>query len=788
MLDYDFKNLEKKYLEKNHKIKIERTGKDIYILEMFPYPSGDIHVGHVRNYVIGEVLSNFYSLKNYKVFRPMGWDSFGLPAENASIENGLHPRDWTEKNIANMKKTLQKIGFSYDWSYEISTCDVSYYKHQQRIFIEFFKKGLVSRKKDWVNWDPVLNTVLANEQVDKDGKSWRSGAIVEKRQIEQWFLNISKYSDILLKDLETLEGQWPEKVITMQRNWIGKSEGFILKFQLYDKNFEMDIFTTRPETVFGCNFLVTSPKSDIARKINSRAVEEFESNPTEISSKIIGYAINSYNKRKIPIYFVDYVLENYGTGIVMGVGSEDERDRNFAIERSIENIEIIKNELLINSEFLNGLTAENARKKISENLEKKYFYKLKDWCLSRQRYWGCPIPIIYCEKCGIVIDENLPVELPRNVEISGTGNPLKFSTWLHRECPKCGGKAQRETDTMDTFVDSSWYFLRFPNAQDGENAIINPKPVDIYLGGIEHAILHLLYARFFTKALHDMNIVPFVEPFKKLVTQGMICHETYEGKDSKKYYFPKEVSEKNGIFYAGNEEVIKGPIIKMSKSKKNVIDPHEIMETFGSDSLKMFVISDSPVIKDFEWNTNSLKGCFRFLQTIWDKILNIKDKIDRNFYCGDENFSSSIAENMISIQEQIEKINLNSYIAQIRIFAKNFDLFTEKSSKNGVLEVLENFLIAIWMICPAISSELYSLLFNGNIENCSWPTLTLEKKEIAKIIFQINGKKKIILEIPVMKEGETVGFLISILQTQFNIKEFSKYFYVPNKLINFIVN
>jgi len=640
MENYNPKVIESKwqdYFDKNNIFKTKKNfNKKFYCLEMFPYPSGNIHMGHVRNYTLGDVVANYKRLNGYNVLHPMGWDAFGLPAENAAIQNNLHPKDWTLKNISTMKLQLKRLGLSIDWDKEISTCDEKYYKHQQILFSVFFKKGIVYKKKSYVNWDPIDNTVLANEQVI-DGKGWRSGAVIEKKELNQWFLNITKYSDQLLTSLDHLTG-WPEKVRLMQKNWIGKSEGCEISFVSDFKDTKIKVFTTRPDTIFGASFIAISPDHPFTKSFEDQ--KDFK-NFKEIALKNIGtessiskneklgfktpfFAFHPFLNKKLPIYVANFILMDYGTGAIFGCPAHDQRDLEFAKKYNLEIIPVVSSEksksinikdeayigdgYIINSDFLNNLTIENAKKNIINKIKEKKIgnsktvYRLKDWGISRQRYWGCPIPIMYREdgKILLVPEKDLPVELPKDIDFSKPGNPLEnHPTWKYTKCPETGMKAIRETDTLDTFVDSSWYFLRFCSPKEIEkpfniNEVNYWMPVDQYIGGVEHAILHLLYSRFFTLALQDEFKLKISEPFKNLFTQGMVCHPTFKTEKGK-WVFPKEVIENDGSYFLANKEkVLKGDSQAMSKSKKNIIDPDDIIKIYGADTVRWFILSDSP--------------------------------------------------------------------------------------------------------------------------------------------------------------------------------------------------
>ena len=643
--------------------KIDPEKPKYYVLEMFPYPSGKIHMGHVRNYAMGDVIARYKKSKGFNVLHPMGWDAFGMPAENAAMEKKVHPRTWTESNIKDMKEQLRPMGLSIDWSKELATCDPDYYAKQQSLFIDMEKSGLVSRKISKVNWDPVDMTVLANEQV-VDGRGWRSGALVERKELTQWFFNISNYSEELLKGLDALK-EWPEKVRTMQSNWIGKSSGAEITFSIKNSTTEfknIKVYTTIPDTIFGMSFLAISPNHPIAVNLSKRnkslnnfciecqnnltseeTLETAEKKGIDTGIKVEHPFIRD---KKIPVFIANFIVMDYGTGAVFGCPAHDQRDFDFAKKYNLEilqvfepeNVEmnevILKNSAIlgegrmINSEFLNGKTTLEARKIVCNQLEKKGAgiektnYRLRDWGISRQRYWGCPIPMIHCEKCGLVAEkkENLPILLPEDIEFDRPGNPLeRHRDWMKTFCPKCDSIAKRETDTMDTFVDSSWYFLRFTAPKDpkpiNKEAIDYWMNVDQYIGGIEHAILHLLYSRFFSRAMVKTGHLheKFKEPFNALFTQGMVCHETYRD-GLGQWLSPEEVyHEKSGEIrkISDNSKVTKGASTKMSKSKRNVVDPKDIIEQYGADTARWFVLSDSPPERDIEWTESGVEAAWR---------------------------------------------------------------------------------------------------------------------------------------------------------------------------------
>ena len=689
--------------------------KKFYVLEMFPYPSGNIHMGHLRNYTIGDVIARYYKANDYNVLHPMGWDSFGMPAENAAIENNLNPKAWTEKNILNMKKQLKSIGLAIDWNREISTCDERYYKHQQKLFIDLFRAGFIYKKDSFVNWDPVDKTVLANEQVI-DGKGWRSGAEVERKKLSQWFLKISDFSKDLYDDLKKLE-DWPEKVKTMQKNWIGLSHGAEINFNVDNEDINISVYTTRPETIFGATFIALSVEHDLSELYKERPeFQEFLKNCRKIearkgdeklSFKTNFFVKHPFLKKNIPVFFTNYILIGYGTGAIFGCPAHDKRDFEFAKKNNLEIISVIesqkKNELpyceidssskIINSDFLNGLDPLDARKKIIEHLEKlnigkgKTDFRLRDWGISRQRFWGCPIPIIYREdgKILTVDEEDLPIKLPESISFDKGGNPLdNHLEWKNTYCKKTGLKALRETDTLDTFFDSSWYYLRFCSPQKinkpfDEKDINYWMPVDHYIGGIEHAILHLLYSRFFSKALKKCSYRIPDEPFKKLVTQGMVCHETFSDHEGKWVEPSKVLKKREGLFYStdnGLIELKKGRSEKMSKSKKNVIDPDQIIKNYGADTARLFMISDSPPERDLEWSDDGIKATYKFLKKLFEHLisdLSFKPSLDskeiKNMNNDDKESFNLTQKTIFNYSNDISNYRFNTAVAKLREFS-----------------------------------------------------------------------------------------------------------------------
>ena len=815
--------------------KITCSKKKYYILEMFPYPSGKIHMGHVRNYTLGDVLARFYKLNDYNVLHPMGWDSFGMPAENAAIENKLNPKSWTYQNIEKMRSQLASMGLSIDWNREISTSSPDYYKHQQKFFIDLYKNGLAYKKDSFVNWDPVDNTVLANEQVI-DGKGWRSGVNVVSKKLSQWFFKISKFSNELLSDLDSLDN-WPSKVKVMQKNWIGVSEGVEIKFSLTNEKSFINVFTTRPETIFGASFIALAINHPLSKKYSTlKSFNEF-SNKCKISSSSeeslstsekIGYdsmlfANHPFVKGiKLPIYFANFVLMDYGTGAIFGCPAHDERDFEFAKRynlpvrkvisknTSIENIS--DQGFMVNSDFLDGIEVKSAKELITKKIEtqkigkRKTSFRLRDWGVSRQRYWGCPIPIMYREDGEIItVPENeLPVILPDDVDFSKGGNPLSnHPTWKYAKCPSTGMKAIRETDTLDTFVDSSWYFLRFCSPKNENSgfdidAVNYWMPVDQYVGGIEHAILHLLYSRFFVRALNACSYKIPKEPFKSLLTQGMVCHETFKTKDSQ-WVEPKDVIKKDKKYYnLNNIEIFKGRSEKMSKSKKNIIDPEGIITKYGADTARLFMMSDSPPERDLEWSDEGAKAIFRYLNKIYLYLYENDFKFtDSNDFKMEK--EDIYYDNLIFLHMTIEKYTndivnqrFNSSVARLREISNK--LFSLKYSNNKDFNDFSwsIYLRLIFLFTPHFSEEL--ACFGGlktGLSNTSWPQINKSylNKEQVKLVVQINGKKKIILNVPSNSDQDTV---IKILKEKeeinsFLLKEPIKTIYIKNKIINFVV-
>ena len=802
---------------KQHDTDVHDTSKPkYYVLSMFPYPSGKLHMGHVRNYAITDVIARYKKMQGYNVLHPMGWDSFGLPAENAAIQNGVPPKGWTFDNIANMQKELKSLGLMYDWNREIYTCREDYYKWTQWLFLYLYKQGLAYKKEAPVNWDPVDQTVLANEQVI-DGKSWRSGALVEKRNMSQWFFKITEYADDLLDGIANLDG-WPDRVKSMQANWIDRSIGANITFKIkgYDEDFT--VFTTRPDTIYGATFCTLAPEHPLLARIvtpeQRDAVDAYKAsvkNMSDIERSSLtrektgvftgAYAVNPYTQAEIPIWASDYVLMEYGTGAVMAVPAHDERDFAFAGKFGLDVAEVVRpknkgNEpytleeaytdegVLINSEEFDGLANVEAKEAIVEKgvrdgyASKKVHYRLRDWLVSRQRYWGSPIPMIHCDDCGVVpVPENdLPVVLPEDVAFSGAGgSPLsKHDAWLNVPCPSCGKAAKRETDTMDTFVCSSWYYLRYVDPHN-DKAIFDADlvnqwlPVDQYVGGVEHAILHLLYSRFFTKALHRGGLINFDEPFKNLLTQGMVLKE-------------------------GS---------KMSKSKGNIVSPVEIIQEYGADAARFFILSDSPPAADFDWKDSAVEGCYKFLRRVWQSIVTHKDAIDFSLEVpayasleGDTRHLYQESNKAIAgvTQDLDEGFQFNTIMAKLRAFANVFAKYTPTSPKDAVFShAVASFLKLSAPITPHFSEELWQKLGGtGSVHLQSWSMVdsdALVADEVT-VVFQVNGKLRDKASVAFDTEKDTIEALAKAspsVQKFLDGMSIVKVIVVPNKLVNIVV-
>ena len=810
-MEYNFIDIEEKWQENWEQSSLfcvdENSKKPkYYILEMFPYPSGKIHMGHVRNYTIGDVSARYKRSRGFNVLHPMGWDAFGMPAENAAIKNKIHPREWTYKNIESMKKQLIRMGLSYDWSREIKTCDNDYFVHEQKFFLELYKEGLAYKKESFVNWDPVDKTVLANEQVI-EGKGWRSGAVVEQKKLSQWFLKITDFAEDLLKGLNQLEN-WPKKVLSMQENWIGKSIGATIKFQINNSENFIEVFTTRPDTIFGASFIGLSADHNISINLSKDNKEIFEfiklckqTGTTNIelekAEKIgidTGLTVkHPFTEKEIPVYIANFILLNYGTGAIFGCPAHDQRDFEFAKKYNLEIKQVVskdKNEDLleaytgmgkmINSEFLDGLEIEAAKKTVIDNLKNKnqadysIKYKLRDWGISRQRYWGAPIPILYSSNETVIpVDyKDLPIELPNEVDFNQVGNPLeKHPTWKHAENKKNNESLVRETDTFDTFFESSWYFARFCSPKS-DNMIDHQfskwMPVDLYIGGVEHAILHLLYSRFFMHALKRLGKTEISEPFKKLVTQGMVL--------------------KDGA--------------KMSKSLGNTVDPEDIIKKYGADSVRVFILFSAPVEKDLEWNESGIEGASRFLKRIWkityENISKIQDSFNQDFdslAIDERNFLIKIHKTTEKITKDVENLQFNTCIAALMELLNSAYKFIEKNNNDKLFGFfIYQFLQLANPFIPHIANELWQLseLKEKDI-NLEWPEYSSEIIQKDQIIIgvQVNGKTR--GSIPLLYEEENEDELTSRI---IELNEFSKFFinkeiikkiYISKRLINLIV-
>ena len=837
-----------------------------YVLEMFPYPSGRIHMGHVRNYTMGDVVARFKRAMGNAVLHPMGWDAFGMPAENAAIDRKVHPKAWTYDNIAAMKKQLQSMGLSLDWAREIATCDPAYYKHQQKMFLDFLKAGLVERKQSKVNWDPVDQTVLANEQVI-DGRGWRSGAEVEQRELTQWFFKISDYSEDLLRALDMLD-RWPDKVRLMQKNWIGRSEGLLLRFALDpattpNKETELEIFTTRSDTLFGAKFMALSPDHPLAQAAAAKNpklaafIEQCHRMGTaqaEIdTAEKLGFdtgikAVHPFDANwKLPVYVANFILMDYGTGAIFGCPAHDQRDLDFVNKYGLGNTPVVcppgqdpktfvitdvaydGDGRMINSRFLDGMSIEEAKEAVAKRLEKEtrgnspvaqrqVNYRLRDWGISRQRYWGCPIPIIHCEKCGVVPvpEKDLPVTLPEDVTFDKPGNPLdRHPTWKSVKCPKCYGPARRETDTMDTFVDSSWYFARFTDpwiktAPTDRKIVDEWLPVDQYIGGIEHAILHLLYSRFFTRAMHKTGHAGMDEPFAGLFTQGMVVHETYRAKNGD-WIEPANVKiegmgdARRAILASTGEPVEIGSIEKMSKSKKNTVDPDDIIAAYGADTARWFMLSDSPPDRDVIWTEEGVQGAWRFMQRLWrliGEIAEIDAPKTRPATFGEPALVVRKAAHraLANVSEDIDKLRFNRCVAHIYEFANALSdaIGQIESAPAGdlawALHEAGDILVRLFHpMMPHLAEECWAALGHKTlVATESWPKVEPELLVESTITLpvQINGKKR--ADVTIARDAEKSDIEAAVLaldavKKALEGKSPKKVIVVPQRIVNVVV-
>ncbi len=836
----NFQVIEKKWQEKFSSSKLyNRNGKKFYCLEMFPYPSGKIHMGHVRNYTIGDVIARYKFMNGFNVLHPMGWDSFGLPAENAAKLNELNPGDWTKQNIEVMKNQLKMLGLSIDWDLEISTCDENYYKHQQELFIDFYNNGFVSRKETYVNWDPVEKTVLANEQVI-NGRGWRSNAVVERKKLSQWFFNISKFSNELLNDLEKLTG-WPEKVKLMQKNWIGKSIGCELNFKIVGNKNHLSIFTTRPDTIFGASFIAVSVDHEICKSFKQKPdFETFKDHCSKIgtteealaNAEKLGYNTNLFAEhpfikdKKIPIYVANFVLMDYGNGAIFGCPAHDQRDFDFAKKYNLPILKVVSNEKnfdnkkelleafvgdgkMVNSEFLNGLSVNDAKKKIIDTIvkrkigKKQTLFRLKDWGISRQRYWGCPIPMIYLEDGSIVpVDKSeLPIKLPNDADLKSSGNPLEnHPNWKKTTHKKTGKPAIRETDTLDTFVDSSWYFLRFCSPQNkiapfSDEMVNYWMPVDQYIGGIEHAILHLLYSRFFMRAIKKSNKkIKYSEPFSNLFTQGMVCHETYKDSNGN-WLYPDEVqivTEKKVVKVKDKSEVTVGPSESMSKSKKNTVDPEIMIKEYGADAVRWFILSDSPPEKDVQWSDTGVFSANKFLQKIWNlnqTILKKGNKVKSD--SKKKVFEEKINLFTYKIDNAIKNFQFNVAIANFyeayRYFNDSLELeISTKSLSDNMIKLMKLML----PFTPHLAHECLTILGCKNVNK--WPKIDekILKRSTINMVVQINGKTRDVLNVKQnLNEKDVNNLILKSSRANKYLKNVKiiKTIFIKNKIINYII-
>jgi len=838
----------------------DKSKPKYYVLEMFPYPSGNIHMGHVRNYTLGDVVARAKRMQGFNVLHPMGWDAFGLPAENAAIERGAHPQEWTLANIDTMRGQLKLIGLSYDWERELATCLPNYYKYEQLFFLKFLEAGLAFRKEAEVNWDPVDNTVLANEQVI-DGRGWRSGAPVERRKLSQWFLRITDYADDLLSALDGLK-EWPDKVRLMQEKWIGKSTGAILRLRMKSEEWRvageeeyLEIYTTRPDTIFGMSFCAMSPSHPLAQSLATRnpplatfiaecnslgtseeAIEKAEKKGFDTGLKII----HPFDGHEVPLYVANFVLMDYGTGAIFGCPAHDERDYTFAVKYGLPIIQVVKSGewrvasekdsllhpppstlhlpylgdgTLINSKFLDGMPVEEAKKKAIAELEKikagtaKVNFRLRDWGISRQRYWGCPIPIIHCEFCGAVPvpEKDLPVELPKDVTFDRPGNPLvRHPTWKNVPCPQCNKPATRETDTFDTFFESSWYFARYtaPQALEAfdKDALSYWMPVDCYIGGIEHAVLHLLYSRFFSRALGKSGYALPPEPFKRLETQGMICHETYKSEDGR-WLAPDEVADGKEI--KTGRPVTVGRSEKMSKSKKNTVDPRAMIETYGADAARLFMLSDSPPERDLEWTDAGIEGAWRYINKLWRLVAECKADLAsvKDFKLSELTDPKLLVvrkathKTIAAVTDDIERFHFNKGIARIRELSNMLgDIGNNTESLVVFREAIHAIIHLMAPFMPHIAEELWQQLQGEQtLSQRPWPKADpafLTDDEVT-VAVQINGKLKTTIQLPKDMDKATVEATVLALQVMKDAlqdKKINKVVVVPGRIVNVVAS
>jgi leucyl-tRNA synthetase len=860
MARYNFQENETKWQKvwaerRSFNVAADPSRPKYYVLEMFPYPSGKLHVGHVRNYTMGDVVARYKRAQGFNVLHPMGWDAFGLPAENAAIASKVHPRDWTYSNIATMRAQLQRMGVGYDWEREIATCHPEYYRHEQKMFLDFFEAGLAYRRESWVNWDPVDQTVLANEQVI-DGRGWRTGALVEKRQLSQWFLRITEFADDLLEALKELE-RWPEPVRIMQEKWIGRSEGARVFFPLKGApagdgaEDKLTVFTTRPDTLFGASFCAISPDHPLAQALakdrpdvaafiaechsmgtSEATIEAAEKKGVDTGIKAVHPFDESW---ELPVYIANFVLMEYGTGAIFGCPAHDQRDLDFARKYGLPvtpvvlppgedpatfqvgDIAYVDDGTIFNSRFLDGLDVASAKRAAGEKLEalgsgeRTTVYRLRDWGVSRQRYWGCPIPVVHCAKCGIVPvpAEQLPVTLPEDVSFDKPGNPLDHHpTWKHVPCPRCGAPATRETDTLDTFFESSWYFLRFCSPR-AENAFDRAEvdywmPVDQYIGGVEHAVLHLLYSRFYMRALKRCGYLDIEEPFAGLFTQGMVCHQTYQDADGA-WLFPEEVAHADDgsrLLDARGRAVTTGRLEKMSKSKKNVVGLEAIVESYGADTARLYLLSDSPPERDLEWTDAGIEGTWRYVGRLWRMATENPVALPAPGTPAPAAFSPAAQElrhvthrTVAAVSDDLDKFRFNRGIARIRELTNALEAVTEAA---GGLDwaLREGFEVAVRLLAPMmphLAEELWSLLGHERLlVDERWPeadpALLVESR--VTVAVQVNGKLRGTIALPrdaANQDAEAAALALGPVAKALEGRAPRKVIVVPNRIVNVVL-
>ena len=856
---YSPTSLEPKWQQRWQELGLDQTpepsaerSENFYALSMFPYPSGNLHMGHVRNYVITDVIARLMRLKGKRVLHPMGWDAFGLPAENAAIERGVDPADWTDRNIAQMREQLQRLGLSIDWSREVATCHSDYYRWTQWLFLQFLNADLAYRKEATVNWDPIDQTVLANEQVDADGRSWRSGALVEKRKLRQWFLKITAVADELLDDLEQLKG-WPERVRTMQANWIGRSNGATLRFAIAAENEQaIEVFTTRPDTVFGVSYVVLAPEHALVDQLTTaeqrEAVEAFRKSLQSISEQdrvaedrpkrgvaTGGSVQHPFTGEAVPVWIADYVLPDYGTGAVMGVPAHDSRDFAFAKQYDLPITTVVVEpghvpdagepseaftglgELVGSAEF-DGLQGEQAKAAIIKAAEQrgvgaaKITFRLRDWLISRQRYWGCPIPVIHCDDCGVVPvpESDLPVELPRDVDLSGSGgSPLERATeWKQVSCPKCGKPATRETDTMDTFMCSSWYYLRYTDASN-DTAPFSPAsidawmPVDQYVGGVEHAILHLLYSRFFTKVLQQRKLVSCSEPFQNLLTQGMVQGVTYRNPKTRKYIAPSAVSDANQPTDPDDGEALEVFFEKMSKSKYNGVDPGAVVDRYGADTARMFILFKAPPEKDLEWDDADVEGQFRFLQRIWRLCDGAKASglqlqspltLPAELTPAETDLRRAVHTAIEAVSEDLQgdELQFNTAVSELMKLSNAMGGQLDAVCAPVAQEAVRSLLLLLAPFAPHLADELWEQLQgSGSIHQQRWPDVDASAlvRDTITVVLQVKGKVRGNLEVPAAiskDELEQVALASDVAKKWLEGNAPKRVIVVPGKLVNLV--